>query len=142
MLTTAEYEDLVSEILKKYGYLDHDIKVVIHKNLTSSIAYIHTGLKVITLSHDWFNCNGADFAVYMLKHEIAHLKYHNHGAAFKAECLRMGIRAKARIGPKDFANHDWHWLVRARRGRITASTFDSLWVPAQYCRYKDCEKLV
>jgi predicted metal-dependent hydrolase len=137
MLTVAEYEDLASTILEKYEYPLRTASIRISKRLRESIAYNDISKKTITLSHDWFDCNGADFAVYILKHEIAHFKYPDHSPAFKRECLKMGIRARATLKPKDFVNHGWHVPVGMKCNGVV-----SRWVPRQYCRYQDCEALV
>ena len=137
MLTVEEYEDLASIILEKYEYPVHSVTVKFSKRMVESIAYNDVRERAITLSYDWFNCNGADFAVYILKHEIAHIKYPDHSPAFKRECLRMGIRARAMLKPRDFVNHGWHVPVGMKMNGIV-----SQWVPVQYCRYQDCEALV
>lgn len=138
MLTETEYEKLATVIMTKYEYPVpiHGV-VVMFSKMRESIAYIRLSNKTIVLSHDWFDCNGADFAVYILKHEIAHIKYPDHSPAFKRECLRMGIRAKATLKPKDFVNHGWHVPVGLKMNGVI-----SKWVPRQYCRYQDCEALV
>lgn len=137
MLTETEYEELAKLIMTKYGYPFHEVMVILDKQPKHSIAYICPWVLTIHLSPAWFKCNGADFAVHILKHEIAHIKYSGHGPAFKAECLRMGIRTKAMLRNKDFNNHGWHFP----KGHIVCGKLVE-WAPAQYCCYKDCEALI
>lgn len=137
MLTVSEFHDLATLILTKYEYPFHEVAIVFDKQPKHSIAYVCPWALTIHLSPAWFKCNGADFAVHVLKHEIAHIKYSGHGPAFKAECLRMGIRGKAVLKNKDFNNHGWHFP----KGHIVCGKIVE-WAPAQYCCYKDCETLV
>jgi len=137
MLTVAEYEDLASTILDKYEYPFHRVVVRLSKKMKRGIAHVKISKKTITLSFDWFDCNGADFAVYILKHEIAHLKYPDHSPAFKRECLRMGIKSKAILKNKDIAKYGWHAPDGLKMDGIATR-----WAPRQYCRYEDCEELV
>lgn len=107
MLTAREYENLVNLIMNKYDY-DGRAKVNISKRLKNTIAHIRISSKQITISESWFSCNGPEFAVNILKHEIAHMKVPDHSPKFKAECLRMGIRTKAMLTDEDIIKKGWN----------------------------------
>jgi predicted metal-dependent hydrolase len=135
MLTAKEYEKLIATIMEKYDYPDYPVKVRF-SNMLGSIAYIKTFQREITISKSWFACNGADFAVYILKHEIAHLKYPNHSLAFKRECLRLGIKAKAKLKNKDFIAHNWNVPAGVTMNGILS-------MPKTICcKFEDCKELV
>lgn len=133
MLTVREYENLILGIMQKYGYEPRPISVRISPTLKSSIAYVAMSKGQFTLSGPWFSCNGATFAMHVLKHEVAHLKFRGHGAAFKQECLRMGIHGvailKRQEGWNSPAGKSW-------------SGIRSDWAPATYCKFEDCKRLV
>ena len=141
MLTTEEYEKLVSEIMEKYQYPNYDIKVRFN-NMLSNFAYINITKREITLSRGWFNCNGAGFAVHIIKHEVAHMKYPDHSERFKMECKRMKIRAVAAYTDEDFERLGWKKIVRAKKGTVTADMFDCLWKEESTYTYEECEELL
>lgn len=133
MLTASEYVELIVGIMDRYGYAPRTISVRISPTLKSSIAYVTASKGKFTLSGPWFSCNGSDFAMHVLKHEVAHLKYHGHGADFKRECLRMGIRAAAQLKRQN----GWN----APAGKCWSGV-RSDWAPAIYCKFDDCEKKI
>lgn len=88
----VELTEVAQEIAEEYGYPMPTVVLTSRfKRVWGKCNYV---TKVITLNR--FFCENNEFqAVYdLIKHEIAHLRVHNHGPGFAEACNEMGIMPK------------------------------------------------
>jgi predicted SprT family Zn-dependent metalloprotease len=86
-------DKLCELICEEYKY---DKPIIVLDDI-DSFGYCYRSKKKIVLNRTLCELNYTEIIKDLLKHEVAHLRYPNHGKDFEAECKRMGIQRHTRF---------------------------------------------
>jgi len=106
--TEQELTNIANALCEKYGY--EPVEVTYNPRLRRVIANCDYAKHHISVATKYVLENNKWFLIRVLKHEIAHLKYHTHDKAFEKACNRMGIIGGPCI-QKPFRSPNNNWEV-------------------------------